>query len=342
MAKVTVQIVTWNSMRYILDCLESLMRQSFRDFSILVIDNSSDDGTVKFIRSQYPTVSILENFKNLGFSKANNQGIKLAKGEYVLVMNPDVILADNFLQNLINFADQHPEAASFGSKVLKLFTEAIDANDQAGLREVVKSDIFDSTGLEAYKSRKVINRGEGIKDKGQYDRAQEVFGISGNCALYRKSALDEIIVKDEFFDQDFFAYKEDIDLAWRLRLYGWQSWYIPDTVCYHHRRLTRNEGKGIKGTMKQRRDVSKMLRALSFRNHHLMIIKNDQLLNIILTLPWLLLREIKVVFYALIFEPFQYKSIIRFFQLLPKMLLKRRVIMAHKKTQPREIRKWFK
>jgi GT2 family glycosyltransferase len=341
MAKVSVQIVTWNSMRYLVDCLESLMRQTFRDFSVLVIDNGSDDGTVEFIRSQYPTVAVLQNFKNLGFSKANNQGIQLAKGEYVLVMNPDVILADDFLQSLIFFADQHPEVGSFGGKILKLHSEAIDANDQAGLREVVKSDIIDATGLQIFKSRKVINRGEGKKDQGQYNRVEEVFGISGTCVLYRRSVLEEIAIKNEFFDQDFFAYKEDIDLAWRLRLYGRPAWYVPQALCYHHRRLASPGEVGIKKIIRQRRKVSKMLRALSFRNHHLMLVKNDQWLNIILSLPWFLFQELKIIIYALIFEPFQYRSIIRFFQLLPSILLKRRVIMAHKKVQPREIRKWF-
>jgi len=329
-------------MRYIFDCLESLMRQSFRDFSILVIDNGSDDGTVEFIRSNYPTVSILQNFKNLGFSKANNQGIQLAKSDYVLVMNPDVVLADDFLEKLVAFANQHPTGASFGGKILKFHSEAIDDNDQSGLREMVKSDIIDSAGLKIFKSRRVINRGEGEKDNGQYNKAEEVFGLTGACVLYRKSALEDVAVRNEFFDADFFIYKEDIDLAWRLRLYGWLNWYYPDAVCHHRRRLVNYETKGIKKVISQRQDVSKMLRALSFRNHHLLLVKNDQSLNVILHLPWILPRELKIIIYALIFEPFQYRSLVRFFQLLPATLMKRQVIMAHKKVQPKEIRKWFK
>lgn len=342
MAKISVQIVTWNSMRYIMDCLESLMRQSFRDFSIIVIDNGSDDGTVEFIRSQYPTVSVLQNFKNLGFSKANNQGIQLAKSDYVLVLNPDVILTENFLQRIINFADQHPEGGSFGGKVLRLSSEAIDQADQSGLREVFKSDIIDSTGIEIFKNRQAINRGEGKKDKGQYDRTQEVFGISGACALYRRSALLETMIRNEFFDQDFFAYKEDVDLAWRLRLYGYSSWYHPDAICYHHRRLASNESKKIKEIFSHRRDISKMLRSLSFRNHHLMLFKNDQMINIFLNFPWVFFRELKILFYALFFEPFQYKNIIIIIKFLPAIFLKRRVIMAHKRASASEIRKWFK
>jgi len=342
MAKVSIQIVTWNSMRYIMDCLESLMRQTFRDFSIMIIDNGSDDGTVEFIRSQYPTVSVLQNFRNLGFCKANNQGIHLAKTDYVLLLNPDVILEENFLQRIINFADQHPEGGSFGGKVLRLRTEAIDDADQSGLREAVKSDIIDSAGLKIFKSRYAVDLGQGEKDKGQYDRTKEVFGISGACVLYRKSALNEIMIKNEFFDQDFFAYKEDIDLAWRLRLYGFACWYFPEAVCYHHRRLMSQEGKNVKDLFIHRRDISKMLRSLSFRNHHLMLFKNDQLINFLLHLPWILFREIKVLFYVLFFEPFQYRNIIGIFRLLPSIFIKRRVIMAHKKVSPSEIRKWFK
>tara|TARA_Y100000310_G_C20616478_1_gene780907 strand:+ start:118 stop:1074 length:957 start_codon:yes stop_codon:yes gene_type:complete len=318
------------------------MRQNFRDFQVLVIDNGSDDGTVEFIRAQYPTVAILQNFKNLGFAKANDKGIKLAKSEYVLVMNPDVILSDDFLQNMINFADQHPEAGSFGGKTFKLFSAAIDQADQSGLREAIKSDVIDSTGLQIYKSRRVVNRGEGKKDKGQYDRLEEVFGVSASCALYRKSVLDEVLIKDEYFDNNFFAYKEDIDLAWRMRLYGWQCWYVPEAVCYHHRRLSAYEETSLKKRMASREAVSKMLRSLSFRNHHLMLVKNDQWINTLLALPWFLFWELRIILFALIFEPFQYKSITQFFKYLPATLLKRRVIMAHKKVAPREIRKWFR
>ena len=342
MVKVSVQIVTWNSLRYVFDCLESLMRQTFRDFSVVVIDNGSEDGTVNFIRTQYPTVMVLQNFKNNGFSKANNQGIQLAKSEYVLVINPDVILDPDFLQNIVAFADQHQEAGSFGGKMLKLSSEAVDSEDQSGLRRAIKSDFIDSAGLQIFKSRRVINRGEGEKDKGQYDRTEEVFGLSGACALYRKTSLHQVILRNEYFDQDFFAYKEDVDLAWRLRLYGFSSWYVPEAKCYHHRLFSNFQGRGLKGIIKERKDVSKLRRTASFKNHHLMLIKNDQLFNIILTLPWFIIREIIFIGYILIFEFFQWRSLIKFFNQLPNALLKRRIIMAHKKVASREIRQWFK
>ncbi len=340
MTKVSIQIVTWNSKRYIAECLDALAQQTFTDFSVMVIDNGSGDGTVKLVRSEYPTVAVLENFRNLGFSKANNQGIKLSKSEYVLVMNPDVVLEPDFLEQLVACADSHPEAASFGGKVLKLGTQAIDHDDESGLRESVKSEIIDTAGLVLYKSRRAMNRGENEKDQKQYDRAVEVFGISGACVLYRRTLLNEVVVKNEYFDEDFFAYKEDVDLAWRLQLYGFTAWYTPQAVCYHHRGygLTGSEPRQV---ARHRKAVSKLLRSLSFRNHHLTLIKNDQLANVLVALPWLILWELKILGYALLFERFQWKSIGSFFRLLPKMFLKRSVIMAHRKRTTVEMRKWI-
>lgn len=342
MSKVSVQIVTWNSINYIGECLDALAGQIYTNFGVLVIDNASNDQTVEFVRGNFPTVAVLENFKNTGYSKANNQGIRLAKSEYVLVMNPDVVLEPDFLEILVKFADEHPEAGSFCGKTYKLRSQILDDhNDESGLRESIKTDIIDSTGLVMHKSRKEENRGEGQNDEGQFERAEEIFGASGACVLYRKEALDEVMINHETFDQDFFAYKEDVDLAWRLQLYGWQSWYNPGSIAYHHRGLPSSGGKQMKKIIKHRREVSKFLRSLSYRNHKLMLVKNDQFINIVLASPWLAGREIASLFYVVFFEPFLFKSLAQFFKLLPKALLKRKIIMAHRKVTPSDIRRWF-
>ena len=339
--KVSIQIVTWNSINYIDECLDSLSKQTFTDFSVLVIDNGSNDRTVEFVRANYPTATVLQNFKNTGYAKANNQGMRMTNSQYALVMNPDVVLEEDFLEKLVAFADQHEQGASFSGKILRMHSEVIDShNDESGLRQSIKTDTIDSTGLQGFKSRKFINRGEGEKDSGQFDRSGEVFGASGAAVLFRRSALAEIAINHEVFDQDFFAYKEDIDLAWRLRLYGWQSWYAPQAVCYHHRGLP-SAGKEMKKIIKHRRRVSRFLRELSFRNHKLMLVKNEQLVNVLLAAPWLFARECLATLYTLITEPFQLKTMLRIFRLLPKMLIKRKIIMAHAKASPAEIRAWF-
>jgi GT2 family glycosyltransferase len=341
--KITIIIVTWNSMRYLFDCLESLMHQTFRDFSVLVIDNGSKDNTVEFIRSYYPTAAVLQNFKNVGFSKAYNQGIKMSKSEYVLVLNHDVILNENFLSELILFANSHPQAGSFGGKVLKLYSQDVDpVNGGGGLRSAVKSDIIDSTGLVIYKNRQVVDRGEGEKDEGQYNRTEQVFGISGACVMYRRQALEDVKIKDEYFDNSFFAYKEDIDLAWRLRLYGWESWYISTAVVYHHRHFSGLDGKKATKIISERRQISRFLRSLSFRNHHLMLVKNEIAINFFYHLFPICWREAKLIIYSLIFEPFLFRSAVKLFRQLPFTLIKRRVIMGHRKASAKEMRRWFR
>lgn len=341
--KVTIVIVTWNSMRYLFDCFESLVHQSFRDFSVIVVDNGSDDGTVEFIRTHYPTVFILQNFKNLGFAKAYNQGIKLTKSPYILVMNDDVVLTENYLKDLVSFAENKPQGGSFGGKLLKLYTSDVNPSERAGgLKVLIKSDKIDSAGLKIFKTRRVINRGEYQKDEGQFDMTEEVFGLSGACVLFNKTALEEVKIRDEYFDQDFFAYKEDIDLAWRLRLYGWQNWYVPRALAYHHRRLGGAEKSTSFGIAAHHKKLPKLLRYYSFKNHHLMLVKNSLAKNLLFHFFYILLYEIKMFGYVLILEPFQIKSVIKFFEQLPKALIKRRVIMAHRKVSAREMRRWFK
>src|SRR3989344_5145941 len=210
--KVSVQIVTRNSLRYIGNCLESLEQQTLGDFSLIVIDNGSTDKTATFVRNHFPTVTVLENFKNLGFSRAHNQGIAFSQAEYVLVLNPDIVLTETFLEKLVAFADTQPAGGSFGGKLLRLRSEAVNTDDGDSLRDVLRTNMIDSAGLRITRGRKVFDRGSGQQDRGQYERSEEVFGISGACALYRRSALDEIKVNGEYFDVDFFAYKEDADV----------------------------------------------------------------------------------------------------------------------------------
>ena len=330
-------------MYYLFDCLESLMHQTFRDFSVLIIDNGSQDNTVEFVRNYYPTAGVLQNFKNIGFAKAYNQGIRMAKSEYVLVLNHDVNLDENFISEILRYADAKPEGGSFGGKILKLYTQDVDPiNGGGGLRTAVRSDVIDSTGLIARKSRHFYDRGSGEKDEGQYQQSGEVFGICGACVLYRKAALEDIKIKDEYFDNDFFAYKEDVDLAWRLRLFGWKSYYVSPAVAFHHRHFSGSANKKISQIIKERRKISKLLRIYSFRNQHLMLAKNEILSNFFRNFFPIIWREIKIFSYILFFEPFIFRSCFEFFRVLPFILIKRKIIMSHRKISAKEMRGWFK
>ena len=228
--------------------------------------------------------------------------------------------------------DANPNVASCSGKLLSW-----------DFHGATKSKVIDSLGLQIDHKRQVIDRDQG-KDNYKLDD-KEVFALSATALLVRRQALESVKVYRghnhyEYFDEDFFSYKEDIDLAWRLRLYGWESWYAPLAVCYHHRKMARPGG--LKKTIKQRRNSSLKLRLLSFRNQRLMLVKNDFGANLFFHLPRFLFREMKIILYSLFFERFQLKGLIQSFQLLPAMLIKRRVIMAHRKVSAKEMRRWFR
>jgi len=345
--KISIVIVTWNSLEYVDDCFKSLASQTYENFSVIVVDNGSTDGTVEYIKKYFPRAYILRNMKNIGFAKANNQGIKIAKSEYVLIMNPDVVLEKDYLEKIITFAKENPQGATFGGKLYKMYQSYIDpSEDHGGMKEFKKSNLLDSTGLVISKNRKVVNRGEGMADDSRYAKNEKVFGITGACLLCRKEALEEIKMRDEYFDADFNTYKEEIDLAWRFLLYGWKNYYVPAAVGYHHRGFAstkiQTQLTKVKETKNARKHISKQLRYFSFRNQHFMLIKNEHATNIFFHFPYIAWYEVKLLTYALVFEPFLWRSVFEVFQKLPTMLMKRNYIMRHRKVTAKEMRKYFK
>lgn len=340
--RVTVIVVTWNSLRYLYDCFESLVCQTYKSFSVLAVDNGSHDGTVDCIRKHYPNVSLLQNFKNTGYSFANNQAIKLTKTEYILIINPDIILEPTFLERIVDFADTHPHGGSFCAKLYTMTSSKVDPESGGtGLTTPVRSQEIDVAGLEIYKNRAVKNRGEGVIDRRQFENNQQVFGAPGCCVLYRKQALEKTKLFDEYFDESFFAYKEDVDLAWRLRLYGWESWYVADARGFHYRRFSSHKGTGIKKIQRARKKVSSHIRSLSFRNHHYLLIKNDSVQNIFIHLPYIIIREVSLIIYALFIEPHLLLAAFELIKNMPGLLKKRKIIMKKKIVSNRQLRAWF-
>ncbi len=345
--RISVHIVAWNSMRFLPDLLKSLSEQTFQDFSVLVIDNGSTDGVEAFLREQYPQITFLRNVRNLGFSAAHNQGIRYAlerwpkedwSDRFILVTNPDLIFEPNCLERLVASADVHPEAGTFGPKLRRAFGENL--HDET-LQETVKSDLIDSTGLRARKNRTVADRGAGEMDEGQYDEAVEIFGVSGALALYRAQALQDARFEDEFFDHDFFAYKEDVDLAWRLQHLGWSARFVPDAVAFHYRGMYGKEKMGLWERMRNRRNKSRLRSYYSNRNHWLVLLKNERFINFLLASWRIVPLEGLRVLYTVVFETRNTKSFIDAIALFPRIWKKRRAWLPKRKRSAKELRSWF-
>ena len=210
-APVTVGIVTWNSAACLESCLASVRAQTHRPVELLVVDNHSADGTRPLLERLTAPGERVQLDRNTGFSSAHNLAIRRTRGTYYLALNPDVILAPDFVSVLAQTLDVEPHAGAATGK-LRL------ADEPARL---------DSTGIVMVPEQRHFDRGQGQVDRGQYDRTEPVFGASGAAAFLRREMLDDVAIEGEVFDEDFFAYREDVDLAWRAQWRGWRCLYVP-------------------------------------------------------------------------------------------------------------------
>jgi GT2 family glycosyltransferase len=210
---VSVIIVNWNGRHLLGECLDSLLVQRFRDFEIIVVDNGSQDGSVEYVRERYPSVRLVVLPENTGFAGGNNAGIRIARGNYVALLNNDTRTDPDWLASLAREAETSPAMGMWASKILSY--------DQP--------DIIDNVGLLIYRDGLARGKGRLERDRGQYDTKQEALFPSGCAALYRRSMLDEV----GLFDEDFFAYADDVDLGLRARLAGWGCSYVPAAKVYH-------------------------------------------------------------------------------------------------------------
>jgi len=209
---VSIIIPNYNGINFINECLDSLEKQdSF--FEVIIVDNGSNDGSVDFIRENYPEYNLIENQENLGFSKAVNQGLKLVATDYVFILNNDVVLERDCINNLLNCIKSDDNIFAVASKMIQYDNKC--KLDDAG-------DEYTLLGW----TRKV---GDG-KSINLYNDKRETFSACAGAAIYRRNVFDSI----GFFDENFFAYMEDVDISYRAKIHGYKCIYCPDAIVYHH------------------------------------------------------------------------------------------------------------
>lgn len=315
MEKVSVQIVTFNSEKYIQECVESVLQQSYPIAKILIVDNSSVDNTLKILKSYQDHIQMIENQENVGFAAAHNQALRYTQSDFVLILNPDVVLHRDYISHIVKYMINHPHIGS-GTGMLLLKSSP---------------QFIDSTGLIIKKSRRAYDRGaHDMVD--HWKSITEVFGVSGAAAMYRRKMIEAVSYKGQFFDEQFFAYKEDVDVAWRSQLFGWESVYVPEAVAYHERGWKQGD----------RRKQPKKIRRHSYINRYRMMVKNESLWFIMMHLPFILFYEFIGFGYALIKEPELLTAWYSFLKDLPYLKEKRRWIMSNRKVPFKQVYRFFK
>ena len=273
---ISVIILTFNSIKFIKPCLDSILSQKVDKIEIIVVDNGSKDSTAIFIKENYPQVSLIENRFNLGAAKARNQGIETASGEWVFSLDCDIVLEKDFFDNISNvLKDVSPEVGMIQPKIL----------------ELDKKTIY-STGIFISFLRRFYDIGKGQRDLGQFDKTGYIFGVCSAAALYNKDMLGKIRQKSGYFDESFFFLFEDVDLSWRVQKKGYKAIFYPSAVCYH-------EGNSSE-TPKKRRQY------LCLRNRYYILLKNDEIKNYVL--PFLF-YDLPRLLWLLIINPSALKAI---------------------------------
>lgn len=266
MIRTTVVIPNYNGIKYIENCLYSLEQGSVIP-KIIVVDNGSVDGSLLLIKEKFPHVQIIEFAENTGFCKAVNAGIKAASTEYVLLLNNDTVADREMVRSLEAVLDAEPEAFSAAARMISLHDP--EKLDSAG-------DFYCALGW-------AFSRGKD-KPSESYMRSGRIFSACAGAALYRREVFDRI----GYFDENHFAYLEDMDIGYRANIYGYYNKYAPDAIVYH-------AGSAVSGSRHNEFKVS-----LSSRNSVYLIYKNMPFLQIFLNLPFLVLGYlVKFLFFAL-------------------------------------------
>ena len=281
--RVSVCIVTWNSSESIESCLSAIFRQTCFPDEIVIVDNGSTDDTLARIESTGWPVNVVENRANLGFSRAVNIGLRETSGSVFMTVNPDVRLHPEFVAASLGAISDRPDIGSIAGMLIR------DGEGDSDTGAVV-----DSTGLVLRRNRRAEDRDQGRAfDPGRF-RREEVFGACGAAAVFRRSMLEDLAYGGgEVFDESFFCYKEDVDLAWRAQLRGWRCVFDPSAVAVHARGWRSGD----------REQIPEWIRVHSLKNRYLMLLKNERPGSVLRNLGPILWLEARVLGYILLFEP---------------------------------------
>lgn len=290
--------------------LPFLWKQTYTDYEVVLVDNGSNDGSVEFVEKHFPHIRIIRNDTNLGFSAANNIAIRQSSAEFIAALNNDVRVSPQWLAELVRTAETDENVGMWASKILFLH----------------RPYLIDSAGITVDRIGAAWNRDNGEPDTTEDVEPTEVFGGCAAAVLYRRQMLDQI----GLFDEDLFAFYEDVDLAWRARLAGWRCLYVPTARAYHTHSGTAAEGSPLK-------------RYLIGRNKVWVTLKNYPSPQLYYYLPLMLAYDAMSIAYALLWDRDGHLLWGKTYALagLLKMLKKRREIQKNRRVAFSQVERYM-
>ena len=317
----SITIVTYNSGRFIKRCLESVLAQRYPHKEVIVIDNASTDGTQAVLEQFEDSCRIVLNETNIGFAAAQNQAIKLSRGDWILTLNPDVLLTPNFIEALLHAGSLDPRVGTVCGKLLTMTANFA----------LPQEPLVDSTGIYFTPMLRHLDRGSQQVDNGHFLNLEYVFGATAAAALYRRETIEDVSIDGEFFDDDFFVYREDADVAWRAQLFGWRCLYTPQARGYHVRTV-------LPGN---RRALPAVINMHSVKNRFLMRLKN--MTRDLYRRNWFSItaRDLMVIGCCLLREQSSLKAFWFLVRNWSRVMAKRRAIMSRRRVTDDYMAAWF-
>ena len=345
--KVSVHLVTWNGAKYIAPLFDSLRKQSFADWELLIIDNNSTDDTVARVKTELTNFllpyRLIINHDNIGFAGGHNQAVHETNGEYILLLNQDMYLMPDCLEKMARFLDTHAEVAAVAPRLMRWdFVKYSENNLMDSFSTVV-----DALGIKVYRNRRAVEQytstpwAEVRRIIGNVD-ILEVFGASGAFPMYRRSDIEQIYFSDgTFFDMRYHSYKEDLDVAYRLQQIGKKAYILLDVVAYHDRSGAGPAKLSDITAVRNKKEQSAWIKYYSYKNHLATLYKNEYWQNFVLDAPWIAWYELKKFIYFCIFDRQILKGLIELWQNRDDFRSKRLHIIAKRSISWHTIRKWW-
>lgn len=270
------------------ELIASLKRQGYAAIETIVVLNGYSLEQKEKLEKTFPTVQVIHNRENLFYCKANNQGIRIARGEFVLCLNDDLKLEESFVQEMVRAARKDRYIGMVAGCILRPDAETVD-----------------TTGLFLGRSRRPVERGYGRRRRECFKEEGYVFGAGGVAALYRRQMLEEVKLNGQYFDEDYDMFYEDLDIAWRAQKLGWRGYYTPCALAYHQRGLSAKQVKPRFAFLRRYyfTYLPPELKVRLLKNRYMTIVKNDRVLDLLWRLPWVLAYELKIWSYLFLFEP---------------------------------------
>jgi len=320
----SVVIVNYNCARLLEACIKSAVEQTVKPLEIVIVDSASTDASALLLKAHFSGLSLVLLPENKGFTAAANAGLARCAGEYILLLNADVILDRFYVEQVMKDANiEEQYAGIFSGKLLKLSDETL----------------IDSTGQFLSKALKPKERGYCLRDENRY-LAGPVFTACGAVGMYSGRMLEDLKEEGKVFDESLFMYYEDLDLGMRANLLGWKAYYVPGAIAKHARGGSVNKEERTLSRRYAFPGKPLILRRALVRNRYLVLLKDFPLQLLLVYLPVLLCYEVVFLCYLFIFDISAAYGIIEAFKGAGAALAKRRVIMKRKRISGREILKW--